>query len=132
MPDKGGEGVIVAMGRQSAGFALYVQDGKLVHHYNWFDDQRYVITSSEPMPAGQSTVRFDFAYDVGGAGKGGVGTLFINEKKVGEGRIDQTVAGRFGIDTFGVGVDTVSPAANTYKPPLAFNGTIENVQVKLK
>ena len=34
MPKKGGEGVIVAEGGKSAGFALYVQNGKLVYHYN--------------------------------------------------------------------------------------------------
>jgi hypothetical protein len=103
MPDQGGEGVIVAMGGQSGGLRAVRAGRKLVHHYNWFDDQRYVISSSESMPAGKSTVRFD-----------------------------QTVAGRFGIDTFGVGVDSGSPVSNTYKPPFAFNGEIEKVQVKLK
>lgn len=70
MPMSGGEGVIVAEGGSSAGFALYVQGGKLVYEYNWFDEDRYIITSSEPVPAGKSAVRFEFAYD-GGEGKGG-------------------------------------------------------------
>ena len=39
---------------------------------------------------GEATVRFEFAYDGGGPGKGGVGTLFVNDKKVGEGRIEAT------------------------------------------
>lgn len=34
MPEKGGDGVIVAEGGMSAGFALYVKDGKLAYHYN--------------------------------------------------------------------------------------------------
>jgi arylsulfatase len=131
MPEQGGEGVIVAEGGSSAGFALYVQDGKLVYHFNWFEESRYVITSSEPMPAGKSTVRFEFAYDGGGMGKGGKGTLFINGKKVGEGRIEKTVPGRFGIDTFGVGIDTGSPVSNTYKPPFVFTGRIEKVEIDL-
>ncbi len=130
MPTKGGEGVIVAEGGSSAGFVLYVQGGNLIYHFNWFDENRYVITSSEPVPAGKSTVRFDFAYD-GGDGKGGKGTLFINGKNVGEGRIEKTVPGRFGIDTFGVGMDTGSPVSNTYKPPFAFTGRIEKVDIKL-
>lgn len=132
MPEKGGQGVILAVGGISAGFALYVQDGKLVYHYNWFDDSRYIITSTEPVPVGKSTVRFDFAYDGGGAGKGGTGTLFINNKKVGKGRIEQTIAARFGADTFGVGIDTGSPVSNTYKPPFAFNGQIEKVEIELR
>ena len=52
------------------------------------------------MPAGKATVRFEFAYDGGGAGKGGVGTLFVNGKRVGEGRIEKTVPGRFGMEPF--------------------------------
>jgi arylsulfatase A-like enzyme len=131
MPMSGGEGVIVAEGGSSAGFALYVQGGKLVYEYNWFDEDRYIITSSEPVPAGKSAVRFEFAYD-GGEGKGGKGTIFINGKKVGEGRIEKTVPARFGIDTFGVGMDTGSPVSNTYKPPFAFNGKIEKVEIDLR
>ena len=130
VPENGGEGVIVADGGGSAGFALYVQDGKLIYHYKFFDE-RYVITSTEAVPAGKSTVKFDFAYDGGGLGKGGRGTLYINGKKVGEGRIEQTVAGRFGIDTFGVGSDTGAPVSNTYKPPYAFTGRIEKVEIIL-
>ena len=132
MPEKGGEGVIVAEGGSSAGFALYVQGGKLVHHFNWFDESRYVITSSEPVPVGKSTVRFEFTYDGGGLGKGGKGALLINGKNVGEGRIEKTVPGRFGIDTFGVGMDTGSPVSNTYRPPFAFTGKVEKVDIELK
>jgi hypothetical protein len=38
-------------------------------------------------------VKFDFTYDGGGPGKGGLGTLFVNGEKVGEGRIENTQAG---------------------------------------
>jgi hypothetical protein len=35
-------------------------------------------------------------------------TLFINDKKVGEGRVERTVFGRFSADeTFDIGMDTV-------------------------
>jgi hypothetical protein len=50
---------------------------------------------------------------------------------VGSARIENTVAGRFGIDTFGVGSDTGSPATNTYKPPFPFTGKIERVDIDL-
>jgi hypothetical protein len=64
------------------------------------ESDRTVITSSEPVPAGKSTVRF------------GIDT--------------------FGIDTFGVGMDTGSSVSNTYQPPFAFTGTIQEVRVELK
>jgi len=41
------------------------------------------------------------------------------------------VAGRFGIDTFGVGSDTGSPVSNTYTPPFPFTGRIERVDIEL-
>jgi arylsulfatase len=131
MPTKGGEGVIVAEGGGSAGFSLYVQDGKLAYHYNWFERERTNLVSSVPLPAGKSTVAMEFAYDGGGLGKGGNATLAIDGKVVGKARIEHTVAGRFGIDTFGVGSDTGSPVTDTYKPPFPFTGKIERVDIEL-
>ena len=52
------------------------------------------------------TIRFDFAYDGGGKGRGGTGTLSVNGKDVAEGRIDKTVPVYFSTDdTFDVGED---------------------------
>jgi arylsulfatase len=132
MPEKGGAGVLVAAGGLSAGYSLYVQDGRLIYEYNWFDDSRYIVKSSEALPPGKSTVKMDFTYDGGGSGKGGKAILFVNDNKVGEGRIEKTVASRFGIDTFGVGEDTGSPVSLSYKPPFAFNGRIEKVEIELQ
>jgi arylsulfatase A-like enzyme len=131
MPEKGGEGVIVAEGGISAGFSLYVQDGKLVYHYNWFDRERTNLVSDIPLPAGKSTVAMEFAYDGGGIAKGGEATLAINGKVVGKARIEHTVPARFGLDTFGVGSDTGAPVSNTYKPPFRFTGKIERVDIEL-
>jgi len=41
------------------------------------------------------------------------------------------MAGRFGIDTSGVGKDTGAPVANSYKPPFALNGKIGKVVIDL-
>jgi len=131
MPKKGGEGVIVAEGGKSAGFALYVQNGKLVYHYNWFERERTNLVSSVPLPAGKSTVAVEFAYDGGGLGKGGEAAIAIDGKVVGRARIENTVAGRFGIDTFGIGSDTGSPVTDIYRPPFAFTGKIERVDIEL-
>jgi len=134
VPDAGAEGVIVAEGGSSAGFALFMRDGKLVYHFNWFDEERTEVESDKPVPTGKAKLRMEFAYDGGvdEVGKGGTATLFINDEEVGSGKIEKTVAGRFGIDTFGVGEDTGSPVVNTYKPPFPFTGTIEKVEIDLK
>jgi len=131
MPKTGGQGVIVAEGGKSSGFALYVQDNNLVYHYNYFELDRTNLVSNVPMPAGKSNVVVEFAYDGGGLGKGGTATIAIDGKVVGSARINATVAGRFGIDTFGVGSDTGSPVTDTYKPPFPFTGRIERVDIEL-
>jgi arylsulfatase len=123
--------VILAEGGKSAGFAFYVQNGKLVYHYNYFERKRTNLVSNIALPTGKSTVTLEFAYDGGGLGKGGEAKIAINGKEVGRARIDDTVAGRFGIDTFGIGSDTGSPVTNTYKPPFRFTGTIERVDIEL-
>jgi hypothetical protein len=78
-------------------------------------------------------VRFDFAYDGGGAGKGGMGTLSINGKKVGEGRLAKTVPIMFSTDdTFDVGEDWGTPVSHDYALPFKFTGTLKNVTIEVK
>ena len=50
---------------------------------------------------------------------------------MGKARINNTVVGRFGIDTFGGGSDTGSPVTDTYKPPFPFTGTVKSVEIEL-
>ncbi len=131
MPETGGEGVILAAGGASAGYALYVKDGKFVYHYNWFERERTDLASNVSLPPGKSTVTVEFAYDGGGLGKGGEVVIGVNGKEAGRARINNTVAGRFGIDTFGVGSDTGSPVTNTYKAPFPFTGKVLQVDIEL-
>ncbi|MEW9808674.1 sulfatase-like hydrolase/transferase [Mesorhizobium marinum] len=134
VPDGGSEGVIVAEGGSSAGFALFMREGKLVYHYNWFDEERTEVVSEKALPAGEVKVKMEFAYDgqKDELGKGGTATLFVNDEKVGSAMIEKTVPGRFGIDTFGVGEDTGSPVVNTYSPPYRFTGEIKAVEIDLQ
>jgi hypothetical protein len=68
--------------------------------------QRYTVEAGQKLTPGKHTVKFDFAYDGGGPGKGGIGTLYIDGKKVGEGRIERTQPGIFSADeTADVGID---------------------------
>ena len=65
---------------------------------------------AKPLAPGKATLRFDFAYDGGGPGKGGMGTLFVNGEKVAEGGIEHTQAGIFSADeTADVGIDLGTP-----------------------
>ena len=130
-PDGDAEGILVTLGGETGGFAFLVLDGKPTFIYSWLGLEHYTIASSEPLPTGSCTIRFDFAYDGGGAGKGGTGTLSVNDKTVAEGRIEKTVPIHFSTDdTFDVGEDWGTPVSSTYKPPFTFTGTLKKVTVQ--
>ena len=109
-----------------------MKDRKPTYEYNWFGQQRYRITSSDPLPAGKSTIRVEFKYDGDGLAKGGNVTMFLNDKKVAEGRVEKTIFGRFSADeTFDTGLDTGSPVSDTYAAPFKFTGAINKIEVDI-
>jgi arylsulfatase len=84
------------------------------------------------LTAGKHTIRFEFKYDGGGVGKGGIGALFVDGKEVARGRIEKTILGRFSADeTFDTGEDTGSPVSDLYKSPFRFAGTIRKIEIDL-
>jgi arylsulfatase len=122
----------MAAGGIVAGYTLFVKDRKPVYEYNWFTQARYKVAGTDALPAGPCKVRVEFKYDGGGVGKGGTATLFANDKKVGEGRIEKTVPGRFSADeTFDVGMDTGSPVSADYASPNRFTGKLGKITIDL-
>jgi arylsulfatase A-like enzyme len=132
VPKNGAEGVLLAQGGRFGGWALYVKDGKPVYTYNWLGLKRYDVVSQTKLAPGKNTIRFDFAYDGGGAGKGGLGAILVNGRKVAEGRIDQTLCCLLSLDeTADVGRNDGTPVTESYKVPFPFNGTIDKVTIDL-
>ena len=102
--------MILAQAGRFGGWSLYVKDGKPTYTYNYLGLQRFKVASPKPLPAGKATIRFEFAYDGGGLGKGGTGTIFVNGKKVAEGRIERTQGYIFSADEGAdVGLDGETP-----------------------
>jgi arylsulfatase len=130
VPQGGADGVLVAEGGAAGGYTLYIKDGKPVYEYNYMAHARYKVASSETLSLGPAVIRVDFKYD-GGVGKGGTAALFINDKKVGEGRIEKTCPSRFGPESFDIGTDNGSPVSEEYQPPFAYAGTIKKVQIHI-
>lgn len=126
------EGVIMAFGGVAAGIVLYLEDGIPVFDYNYFE-KHTVVKSNQPIPEGNSTVSVEFAYKgkQGETGKGADIIIRINNKEVAKGTMSETVAGRFGIDTFGIGLDTGQPVTHAYKVPFKFTGEINKVTVDM-
>ena len=133
VPAGGGEGVILAQGGRFGGWSLYLKDGKPTYSYNYLGMQRSSVTAQDPLPAGKATVRLEFAYDGGGMGKGGVGTLYVNDQQVGSGRIERTQAMIFSADeTADVGIDGATPVVEDYRTPRGqFSGKIGKVTVSV-
>ncbi|HEV2690224.1 MAG TPA: hypothetical protein VGV35_16820, partial [Bryobacteraceae bacterium] len=133
IPPSGAEGVLLTQGGRFGGYTFFVQGGRLHFAYNYLNKARYTIDSTEALPSGKVALKCDFAYDGGGPGKGGMASLFVNGKKVGEGRIEKTVRLVFSLDeTFDVGEDTGTPASESYRVPFRFTGTLHRIDVELK
>ncbi|HZF41629.1 MAG TPA: hypothetical protein VE715_22610 [Blastocatellia bacterium] len=93
----------------------------------------YKVESSEPLPAGDVTLKLSFDYDGGGVGKGGEARLFVNDKEVAKGRIEKTIPYLFSMsgETFDVGEDTGAPVG-PYEHEFPFTGKIKKVQIDLR
>jgi arylsulfatase len=130
--EDGGNGTIIAQGGRFGGWSLYVKDGVPAYDYNFLGLQRFTIEGKHKLDPGKSTIRFEFAYDGGGLAKGGMGTLYVNGEKVGEGRIDQTQPMVFSADeTADVGIDLATPVVERIgaESRSKFTGTVTRVTV---
>jgi arylsulfatase len=128
-------GIIIAQGGRFGGWALYVKDGVPAYDYNFLGMERTTVKATQKLAPGKYTIKFEFAYDGGGVGKGGMGTLSINGSKTGEGRIDRTQPGIFSADeTADVGIDLATPVVETIgsEHKSKFNGRIPKVTVEVK
>ena len=133
IPKGGANGVILAQAGRFGGWSLYLKDGKPTYTYNWLGLQRYTVAAKQALPAGKTVIRFEFAYDGGGVGKGGTGTLFVDGKNVATGRIERTQCCAFSADEGAdVGADEGTPVTEAYKVPFKFTGKIAGVTIELK
>ena len=134
VPKTGATGVVLSQAGRFGGWSLYVKDGKPSYAYNFLGLSSSKVASSKTLAEGKSSIRFEFKYDGGGLGKGGLGTLFINGEKVGEGRIERTQAMLFSADEGAdVGQDGETPVTDDYKAgDNKFTGRIHKVTIDLK
>ena len=132
--DGGGKGVILAQGGRFGGWSLYLNNGKPTYTYNWLGLERYTISSHTALTAGRAKIRYEFAYDGGGFGKGGTGTMFVNDHQVAQGRIENTHGYSISVDEGAdVGEDGETPVVEDYGVPVPhrFDGKIVNLTIEL-
>jgi arylsulfatase len=133
IPAGGANGVIIAQAGRFGGWSLYVKDGKPMYAYNFLGLKTYKVAATEALPPGKATIRFEFAYDGPGLGKGGTGTILVNGGKVAEGKIERTQANLFSADEGAdVGQDGETNVTDDYKErDNKFTGKIGKVVVEV-
>ncbi|WP_217360922.1 arylsulfatase [Ruegeria sp. HKCCA5426] len=132
--ENGGNGAIIVQGGRFGGWGLYVKDGMPGYDYNFLGLERYTVASEHKLAPGKHILRFEFAYDGEGLGKGGMGTLYVDDAKVAEGRIDRTQPMVFSADeTADVGIDLATPVIETIgaEAKSRFTGEISRVTVEV-
>ncbi len=133
IPEGGANGVIISQAGRFGGWSLYLKDGRPTYTYNFLGLESTKISAADPLPAGKATVRYEFAYDGPGLGKGGTGTILVNGKKVAEGKIKRTQPGVYSADEgVDVGQDGETPVSDDYKAGHnLFTGKIQKVTVEV-
>lgn len=128
-------GVIAAVGSWFGGWSFHLKDGKpaVSHAFSQFPGDQTTVTAPDPLVPGQAArVQYAFAYDGGGAGKGGTVTISVDGRDVARGRIERSIVTPAGTDeTFDVGRDTGVPVGKIMPDSGAFAGAIDKVEVRL-
>jgi arylsulfatase len=122
------QGVIVAVGGMTGGFAMFIADGRLYYDYNYLDGVFYTI-QSPPLPKGDTELRFRFVKTGEYAGHG---ELYVNGGKVAEVDMPKMHISTYSLaETFDVGRDTGTQVSRLYGDPFPFQGALDRVVVTL-
>jgi arylsulfatase A-like enzyme len=126
-------GVLFSHGARFGGHALYVKDRTLRYVYNFVGDKEQMVTSTEEIPTGARVLSAVFERDGTTMPTTGTLSLFVDDKKVGEGQI-MTQPGNFSLvgEGLNIGKDAGEPVTDDYpgSRPYAFTGgTIKEVIV---
>ena len=136
IPDGDAAGVIVAQGGDAGGYSLYVDGGCLRYVYNYQGRDRFEVESPGALPAGRHTLRYEFEptgdpdFTVG-KGSPGRAQLYVDGDLVANAEFPHTTPLIFELEGLSCGYDFGAPAAEGYKPPFPFTGTIHSVTFDL-
>lgn len=124
------EGVLAALGSHFAGWSFYLKEGRpvVVMAGSQQAERTYRVAASKAVPAGVSTVTYEF--DSEGVGKGGVMRISINGQQVAEGRIEQTIIRTVEMsDTFDIGLDSSTTVTDDYPGNGRFQAELRKLTV---
>ncbi len=123
--------MLLAHGSWFAGYSLYVQHRRLHYVHNYLGIEEYRVSATEEVPIGKCVLQFRFTKT---GEHRGTGTLFVGDRKVGEGEIPRTIPAV--IETSGEGLccgfDSGLPVTRDYEAPFRFTGRITQVVVEVE
>lgn len=133
VPEGGGNGMLATVGGRWGGWGLYILNGKPVFNYNMLILAQYQWVGKDTLSPGRHNIVFDYTYDGPGIAKGGSGVLKVDGKVVATGSQANSVSFlQVADESFDIGLDTRTEInSKDYQVPFAFNGTINNLTVKL-
>jgi arylsulfatase len=122
----GDEGVLFSTGNENSGFAVFVQNDRLVVDYNAFDDHS-ILESDVEVPAGDSELLVRFR-----RGDGRAGFIELGINGVTAGQVDLPIYMRM-ISSIGasVGCNHGSAVSSRYEAPFPFSGKLHEVEIQL-
>ena len=125
----GEEGVLVACGGMTGGYAMYLKNGRLHFDYNFLDGVHYHLESA-PLPTGTVDVKFNFILT---KPFGGTGELYVNGEKVDETDMPEMHRSTYSLaETFDIGMDTGTQVDPDYEgSPFAYTGVLDRVSITL-
>lgn len=124
------EGVLIAQGHHGSGYTFYVHNNRLIFEYNYVGTI-YRLESEEKISTGKNIVRFEFKKTDDFQG---IGSLYINDERVGEGHFPETMPLLLSLVGIDVGHDDRGEVSINYPSDTAFpfTGEIEKVQFRLE
>ncbi|TPE47692.1 arylsulfatase [Amaricoccus solimangrovi] len=133
IPAGGAEGMLMTDGGRFSGYGFYLVGGKPTFTWNLIQLETVKWQGKEALSPGHHTLVFDWKQSAPGLGKGGTGTLKVDDAVVDTREMPKSLPVGIGwVETFNVGVDTgTSVDESDYKVPFPFTGTIDRVTVKL-
>lgn len=131
LPADGGHGALVALGSKFGGWSFYLKNGRPAAHMALSQQPRHQfdVVADTPLAAGPTQIVYEFDYDGGGFGRGGLMRISVGGREVARGRIERTILITAGIgETFDIGDDTGATVID-YPGGRAFSGEIRKVEV---
>jgi arylsulfatase len=123
------EGVLLALGTVLGGWSLHLLDGRVRYVSNFLGSNVTVIESDEIVTPGAHTVGFSFSTQ----GEGGIATLWLDGKGVGEGLIERVTLFRHSISGAGYtcGWEQGPAVGPGYQAPFRCTAQIQKVIVEV-